>query len=284
VCNALTFDVEEYFHAEVFASVVHPDDWPSLPSRVGESTHRILDLLGRRNVTATFFVLGWVAERHPDLVREIRARGHEIACHGYAHKMISDMSRDDLRDDVRRARRTIEDAIGAPVAGYRAPTFSIIRETLWALDMLAEEGFSYDSSIFPIHHDRYGIPDAPRFPHRINLPAGGELVEFPITTLEVAGQRLPFSGGGYFRLLPYPLIRSAIRRVNHRERMPAIVYLHPWELDARQPRLPIRGLSRVRHYLNLAHTAEKLDRLLAEFAFGPVQRVLDEAGLVSTAA
>jgi polysaccharide deacetylase family protein (PEP-CTERM system associated) len=235
-------------------------------------------------VTATFFVLGWVAERDAGLVRLIQAAGHEIACHGYAHRLIYGMSREAFRADVRRAKDAIADAVGAPVLGYRAPTFSVVRETLWALDVLGEEGFRYDSSIFPIHHDRYGMPAAPRFPHRVPLTGGAELVEFPITTLAVAGQRLPFSGGGYFRLLPYAVVRAALRRVNRRERMPAIVYLHPWELDPAQPRLPIRGLSRTRHYVNLGRTARKLDRLLADFEFAPAARVLDEAGLVEATA
>ncbi len=276
--NALTFDVEEYFHAEGFAGLVRPDDWGRFEPRVVDSTARVLDILERHGVSATFFVLGWVADRHPGLVREIRARGHEVACHGYAHRLIHGMDRHALRADVRRAKRAIERAAAGPVVGYRAPTFSVVRKTLWALEVLAEEGFRYDSSIFPIHHDRYGIPDAPRFPHRVPLPAGGELVEFPITTVRLAGQHLPFCGGGYFRLAPYPLIRAALRRVNEREGMPAMVYLHPWEIDPEQPRLPVRGLTRFRHYVNLRHTARKLDRLLGEFRFGPAGQVLQERG------
>jgi polysaccharide deacetylase family protein (PEP-CTERM system associated) len=274
--NALSFDVEEYFQVEAFASVVDPHHWDRHPSRVADSTRKLLDLLASRGVRATFFALGWVAARQPGLLREIRAGGHELACHGYAHRLIYTMSRDAFRDDIRRAKSTIEDATGTPVFGYRAPTFSVVRKSLWALEVLVEEGFAYDSSIFPIHHDRYGIPDAPRFPHRVEFGGGAELLEFPMTTVEVAGQRIPFCGGGYFRLTPYPLIRAGVRRVNGRDGMPVIVYLHPWEFDPLQPRLPARALTRFRHGLNIARTAGKLDRLLRDFAFAPVGDVLRE--------
>jgi polysaccharide deacetylase family protein (PEP-CTERM system associated) len=279
--NALTFDVEEYFQVESFKPIVRTEDWSGFPSRVGPSTHRILDLLDRREVRGTFFVLGWVGERQPELVREIHARGHEVACHGYGHQVIQSMTPAEFRADVRSAKATLEDAIGAPVRGYRAPTFSIMRGTLWALDVLAEVGFQYDSSIFPIRHDRYGIPEAPRFPHRIPLRRGGDIVEFPMTTVPLAGQRVPVAGGGYFRLLPYPLIAAGIRGVNERERMPAIVYLHPWELDPEQPRLPVRGLSRFRHYVNLQGTAAKLERLLDDFAFASAAEVLAECSIAA---
>jgi len=281
--NALTFDLEEYFHAEAFAGIVGSDEWPRLGSRVTESTLRLLEALERWKVSATFFVLGWLADRHPALVREIHSRGHEIACHSYGHRLIYRMDRAAFQADARRAKRAIEDATGARVRGYRAPTFSVVRDTLWALEVLAEEGFEYDSSIFPIHHDRYGIPDALRFPHRVDLPGGACIVEFPITTLRVAGQHLPFSGGGYFRLAPYGLVRQALRHVNGREGMPAVVYLHPWELDPEQPRLTLRGLSRLRHYVNLSRTARKLERLLADFTFAPAGEVLREHGLVGVA-
>jgi polysaccharide deacetylase family protein (PEP-CTERM system associated) len=282
--NALTFDVEEYFHAEVFSNVVRQEDWTLLPSRVGESTRRLLDLLDAHGVAATFFVLGWVADRDPGLVREIRDRGHEVACHGFAHRLIYAMKPAVFQADVRRAKRTVEDAIGAPILGYRAPTFSVVDGTRWALDVLAEEGFRYDSSIFPIRHDRYGIPNAPRFPHRIGESLGSGLVEFPITTLAVGRLRLPFSGGGYFRLLPYPAIRAALQGVNRWERMPGMVYLHPWEVDPEQPRLPVRGLSRLRHYLNLGGTEQKLERLLRDFEFAPAGRVLQACGFAEVRA
>jgi len=283
VRNALTFDLEEYFHAEAFAGLVSSDDWTRLGSRIRGSTLRLLESLERWKTSATFFVLGWLADRHPALVREIHARGHEIACHGYMHRLIYRMGREAFQADVRRAKRAIEDAIGTRVRGYRAPTFSVVRETLWALDVLAEEGFAYDSSIFPIHHDRYGIPGALRFPHRVKLAGGGQIAEFPISTLNVAGQRLPFSGGGYFRLAPYPMVRRALRHVNRREGMPALVYLHPWEMDPGQPRLALRRLPRLRHYVNLRHTARKLDRLLADFTFAPAGEVLCERGVMEAA-
>ena len=277
--NALTFDVEEYFHVEAFTGVVHRDQCPQLSSRVADSTRRILDLLDAHGVSATFFVLGWVAGRHGGLVREIQARGPEIGCHSHAHRMITTMTPVEFRTDVRDARRTIEDATGEPVLGYRAPTFSVVRRTLWALDVLGEEGFQYDSSVFPIHHDRYGIPDAPRFPHRVTLRGGGELVEFPMTTVPFGRARLPLTGGGYFRLAPYALVRAGLARVNA-EGEPAMVYLHPWELDPGQPRMPVHGLSRFRHYVNLGGTAAKLGRLLRDFTFGPAADVLAARGLV----
>jgi polysaccharide deacetylase family protein (PEP-CTERM system associated) len=280
VQNALTFDIEEYFQAEAFASIVPPDSWPAWPSRVVESTRRVLDLLATHHVTATFFVLGWVAERHPDLVRAIHADGHEIASHGYAHRPIYAQTRDSFQEDVRHARHALEDACGARVLGYRAPTFSVVRRSLWALEVLAAEGFVYDSSIFPIHHDRYGIPDSPRFPHRVPLAGGGDLLEFPITTLQFLGCRLPFCGGGYFRLAPYPLIRAGLRRLHQRERMPAIVYLHPWELDPEQPRVSVGWLTSFRHSVNISETAAKLDRLLGDFSFAPARAVLHDRGLL----
>jgi polysaccharide deacetylase family protein (PEP-CTERM system associated) len=283
VQNALTFDVEDYFHVETFRDIVALDDWGRFEPRVVESTRRILDLLDRRATRATFFVLGWVAERWPALVRDIHARGHELGCHSHRHRMVTRMDRETFRDDVRRAKAAIEDAAGVAVQGYRAPTFSIVRATWWALEVLAEEGFVYDSSVFPIRHDRYGIPDAPRFPHHVTLGDGVGIVEFPMSTVALGGQHLPFAGGGYFRLLPYPVIRAGLQHVTRREGMPAIVYLHPWEFDPEQPRLPVRGLNRFRQYVNLATTGTKLDRVLEEFPFAPARDVLAERGLLEMA-
>jgi polysaccharide deacetylase family protein (PEP-CTERM system associated) len=279
--NALTFDVEEYFHAEAFARVLRPEEWPTLESRVTRSTERLLDILDRDRVRATFFVLGWVAERHPSLVREIASLGHEIACHGYGHRMIQHLTRQEFERDVTRAKRALEDATGRVVLGYRAPTFSIMRETLWSLDVLSETGFRYDSSIFPVVHDRYGIPDAPRFPHRLKAPNGCEITEFPMSTVEVLGRRLPVAGGGYFRLLPYGLTRRAIARINAREGQPAMVYLHPWEIDPDQPRLPVGPLTRFRHLVNVGKTEARLTRLLSDFSFAPAAEVLAETGLLA---
>jgi polysaccharide deacetylase family protein (PEP-CTERM system associated) len=278
--NALTFDVADYFHAEAFAGVLGPEEWPTLESRVTRSTERLLDILDRERVRATFFVLGWVAERHPGLVREIASLGHEIACHGYGHRMIQHLSRPDFERDVTRAKQALEDAIGRPVLGYRAPTFSIMRATLWSLDVLVEAGFRYDSSIFPVVHDRYGIPDAPRFPHRLKAPSGAEITEFPMSTVTLLGRRLPVAGGGYFRLFPYRVTRRAIARING-ERQPAMVYLHPWEIDPDQPRIPVGPLTRFRHLVNVGKTESRLRRLLAELSFAPAAEVLTETGLLA---
>jgi polysaccharide deacetylase family protein (PEP-CTERM system associated) len=289
--NVLTFDVEEYFHAEAFAGVVRPEDWPTFGSRVVDATERLLDILDYADVRATFFVLGWVAERQPGLVQEIHARGHELACHGYSHQMISRLTPQEFAEDVKRAKKVIEDIAGTRVIGYRAPTFSVTRQTLWSLEVLMEAGFRYDSSIFPIVHDRYGIPDAPRFAHRIpifvnRIPIVGNsctMAELPLSTLSVFGQRLPVAGGGYFRLLPYGLTRLAIRHLNKVERQPAVVYLHPWELDRHQPRLSVGRLTRLRHSINIDETEDKLCRLLADFRFAPAAQVLAETGVLVSA-
>jgi polysaccharide deacetylase family protein (PEP-CTERM system associated) len=282
--NALSFDVEDYFHAHAFSGIVRFEEWPSFEGRVVTNTRYLLDLLDEFRVSATFFILGWVAERHPALVREIAERGHEVGCHGYAHRLIYAMTPAEFHRDTQRARAAIEDATGAPILGYRAPTFSIIRESLWALDILYGEGFRYDSSIFPIVHDRYGIPNAPRFPHQITLPSGGKMAEFPLSTVSILGQRLPVAGGGYFRLAPYRLLRGFLSRINQREKQAAIIYLHPWELDPDQPRLPVGPLTRFRHYVNLRTTQGKLRALLTDFRFGPVGQVLRQAGLIHAGA
>ena len=272
--SALTVDVEDYFHVEAFARTVRYVDWPTYASRVGNNTRRLLDLLDRHHVRGTFFVLGWVADRDPALVREIAGRGHELGCHGYAHRPLWTLAVQEFREDVGRAKATIENTAGTRVAGYRAPTFSVTRRTMWALDILAELGFDYDSSIFPIRHDRYGIPDAPRFPHRVRLRSGAEIIEFPMTTFPVGRHRLPFSGGGYLRLLPYRLVRHAMRSVTKQERRPAIVYLHPWEIDPDQPRLEAGWPTRLRHYTNLHRTERKVERLLQDFPFTTAAEVL----------
>lgn len=272
--NALTFDVEEYFHAEVFGEVVRPEEWPGLESRVVESTERLLELLAEAGTLATFFVLGWVATRHPALVRAICDGGHEVACHGYGHQMITRQTRTQFAEDVRRAKKTLEDTAGVSVVGYRAPTFSVVRETLWSLEILVEGGFRYDSSIFPIVHDRYGIPDAGRFPHRVTIGPGLEIAEFPLSTVSRLGWRFPVAGGGYFRLFPYRFTRWAIRHLNERERQPAVVYLHPWELDPGQPRLPIGRIAQFRHSVNSGVTQRRLSRLVRDFHFAPVRDIL----------
>lgn len=279
--NALTFDIEEYFHAEAFAGVVRREDWPLLESRVVRTTERLLAVLAESGTIGTFFVLGWVAERTPELVRAIMAQGHEIACHGYGHRMITRLSRSEFADDICRAKDILEEAAGVDVIGYRAPTFSVVRETLWSLEVLAKAGFQYDSSIFPIVHDRYGIPDAERFPHKIALGSGREIAEFPLSTVRGPVGRFPVAGGGYFRLLPYGVTSWALRRLNQREERPGIVYLHPWEIDRDQPRLPVSRRVQFRHAVNTRSTESKLRRLLRDFQFAPVRDVLSSAGVLT---
>ena len=272
--NALTVDVEDYFHVQAFADVISPSDWSHFPMRVERNTCRLLDLFERHGVRATFFILGWVAERCPELVSNIRNAGHEIGCHGFRHQMIGRGNRKEFRDDIHRAKTTLEDLAGVSVKSYRAPSYSITGDTLWALEILHDAGFEYDSSIFPVLHDQYGIPDAPRFPHYKFLSGNNVIIEFPPSTLSVYGVNFPVAGGGYFRLLPYPLTAWAIRRINVKESQPAMFYVHPWEIDPEQPRIAAPLRSRFRHYQNLHSTEEKLTRLLDEFLWAPMSEVL----------
>lgn len=282
--NALTIDVEDYFQVNAFASQVHPDQWDSYPLRVVKNTQRILDLLDQYTITATFFILGWVAERVPELTKEIHRRGHEIACHGHGHQLIYKIGPDKFRQDIHRSKALLEDLCGEKVHGYRAPSYSITGKSLWALDILVEEGFSYDSSIFPVVHDTYGIPDAERFPHMLQTKAG-LLREFPLTTLPLQigwkKLRLPIAGGGYLRLLPAETIRKGISAVNVTEQQPAVVYFHPWEIDPQQPRIKAGIKSTFRHYLNLHRTEGKLVHLFERLKFGPMCQVLERYGLSS---
>jgi len=271
--NALTVDVEDYYQVESFVNSVRREDWGLWESRVERNTHRLLDLFASHKAQGTFFVLGWIAERHPQLARAIVAAGHEIACHSYDHQFILSQRREEFRTDVRRAKLLLEDITGEAVEGYRAPTYSIMKETLWALDILIEEGFRYDSSIFPIRHDRYGVPGAKRFPYVIYCKSG-ELIEFPPSTVRIAGQNLPMAGGGYFRLLPYPVFRWGVRRINWREGQPAIFMVHAWEVDPDQPVLPGTRLNVWRHRNNLNLTESRLERLLQDFRFASVREVL----------
>ncbi len=277
VVNAMSVDVEEYFHASALERVAPRTAWESLPSRVVPTTRQLLALFAGRQVRATFFVLGWVAERHPELVREIASAGHEIASHGHWHQIVYTLAPDAFREDVRRSKGVLEEIAGRQVLGYRAPSFSITRQSLWALDVLIEEGYRYDASIFPVRHDRYGIPDAPRHPYALCRP-GGRLDEVPPSTVRLAGQNLAVAGGGYFRLLPYGWTRAGLARLNRQEKRPAIFYLHPWEVDAQQPRLDVGWATRVRHYGNLARTQARLARLLDEFRFAPVADVVGALG------
>ena len=275
IVNAMTIDVEDYFHSSNFAGVVRPENWTGFESRVEANTHKLLNIFEAYKVSATFFVLGWVADRHPSLVQAIHSAGHEVACHGYMHKLVYKSTPDEFREDVRRAKKVLEEVTGIEVIGYRAPSFSIVKSSLWALDVLAEEGFQYDSSIFPIRHHRYGIPDAKRFPHRCQTNNGIRLVQFPISTLRVGGVNLPVGGGGYLRLFPYTVTRWAIQHMNGTEQRPLIFYIHPWELDPAQPRMPGRLLSRFRHYVNLNTTEGKLHRLIGSFSFESLRSFLN---------
>jgi len=266
--NYLTIDVEDYFQVAAFEDIITPDSWASMECRVERNTAVILDMLGKYRVRATFFVVGWIAERYPALVREISRHGHEIGCHSYLHKKIYNMTPEEFREDTRRAKDILEDITGRSILGYRAPSYSITKKSLWALDILAEIGFKYDSSIFPIRHDIYGIPDAPRFKYK--LP-DHEMIEFPISTAKVIGRNIPVAGGGYFRLFPYWLTKFLLRKINTEDRQPFIFYLHPWEVDLGQPRISeAKLLSKFRHYNNLNKTVSRFGWLLNDFSFGPL--------------
>lgn len=269
--NALSVDVEEYFHVEAFAGSVTYAEWHSLESRVQRNVFQILEILSKHEVKATFFILGWVAQQFPFMVRRIVENGHEIGCHGNVHLHILKQTPDQFREDVRAARRCLMEQTQQAVVCYRAPSFSITTATLWALDILAEEGFQVDSSIFPVRHDLYGIPGAERFPHRRN-----GILEFPPSTISVANNTFGVGGGGYLRLMPYRFTRWAIRRINEFEKKPAMVYFHPWELDPEQPRITAPLKSRLRHYTNLAGMQMKIERLLQDFRFSTVSTVLSE--------
>ena len=276
IVNAMTIDVEDYFHVSVFDGVVPRSQWSRLETRVCANTERLLEMFDEARTQSTFFVLGWVAERWPHLVQQIAERGHEIASHGYGHRLVYDQTPRQFRDDVRRAKGLLESTAGTQVFGYRAPSYSITPRSLWALDVLIEEGFRYDASIFPVHHDRYGIPVSARHPYRIERESGS-LWEAPASTVRCGSMNLPIGGGGYFRILPYAWTRWGIARLNQVERRPAIFYLHPWEIDPDQPRLEASLLSRFRHYRHLDRTEARLRALLRDFQFGPLMSVFAAA-------
>jgi|SRR5579872_1216025 len=264
--NVLSVDVEDYFHVEAFSDVVDRSEWDTYPSRVETNTMRLLDLFDETGVKATCFVLGWVAERKPKLVAEIVRRGHEPACHSFWHRMIFRLTPAEFRDDTQRAKACIEQAAGQPVYGYRAPTFSITDQSSWAPEILADLGFRYDSSIYPVKHDLYGVPRAPRTPFRFETPSG-PLTEFPMSTFRLwNGTNLPVGGGGYLRIFPYWYTTMGVHRA-WKEDLPIITYVHPWEIDPEQPRLPGHMKSRLRHYTNLAKTRERLRKLIALGSF-----------------
>jgi len=279
--NAFTVDVEDYFHVSALSSAISRSSWESRESRVAASTERLLAMLAERHIIGTFFVLGWVAEHVPQLVHRIADAGHEVACHGYSHQLVYKQSQETFRAETQRAKGLLEDLIGQPVRGYRAASFSITPKSRWALDTLIELGFEYDSSIFPVRHDRYGMPGAARMPGLVEAPSGKRIVEFPMSTALLGGMPVPVSGGGYFRLLPYWLVRSGLQSINSRDQMPFTFYLHPWEIDAEQPRVKGGLLSRIRHYTNLDRCEERLRRLLSEFQFTSMRRVLQSSGLLA---
>jgi len=277
-----TIDVEEYFQVAAFQRHVPPRRWPLLESRVRAQMDVLLELLGRHGARATCFVVGWLAERQPDLMRAIARAGHEIASHGWEHARVTALTRSQFRDSVRRSKQVLEEIIGAPIMGYRAPNFSIVRGREWALDILIEEAYRYDSSLFPVHRPGYGYRSGCPDPHWIARPAGG-LVEIPPTTLEWAGMRLPAAGGAYFRLLPYRLVRAALRQCERRG-VPGVFYVHPWEIDPAQPRIAVPWLTGVRHYGGLHRTLPRLERLLTEFRFGPISETMIRHERASSAA
>jgi polysaccharide deacetylase family protein (PEP-CTERM system associated) len=272
--NGLSVDVEDYYHVEAFADRITPAMWPQLPRRVADNTRRVLELLDRARAKATFFVLGWVAELEPAIVREILGEGHELGCHSYLHQRVWRLTPDEFRRDTRRALAAIEDAAGQKVVGYRAPSFSIVPKSLWALDILAQEGFLYDSSVFPIRHDLYGMPDAPRFPFRWDCVDGRSICEIPPTTVRVMNCNFPAGGGGHLRILPMAYTRWALRRTREQDGEPITIYFHPWEIDPSQPRLSGKWKSMFRHYFNLSRMEGRLSELLNQGRFVPLQDYL----------
>ncbi len=276
--NVLTIDVEDYFHVAALSKTIKQEEWDTISPRVTGNIHQLLDLFDEHDVKATHFVLGWVAERFPDLVREIDSRGHEVASHGYSHQLVYTQEPTVFESETRDSKNLLEDIIGKPIQGYRAASYSITRKSLWALDILVDLGFKYDSSIFPVVHDNYGIKGSPEFPHILETPNKNTLVEYPLSTYRFMGQSIPVAGGGYFRLYPYWLSRFFYRSINNSSR-PFVFYLHPWEIDADQPRVEASLLSRFRHYNNLGKCQRRLSSLLAEFSFTTMHAKLDEMKL-----
>jgi len=272
IVNALTVDVEDYFQVSAMAPYIARSAWDTIECRVENNVERLLARFADNGAHATFFTLGWIAERHPAMIRRIVAAGHELASHGYGHQRATDLSRAEFEDDITRAKRILEDVGGVAVRGYRAPSFSIDKRNLWAFDSLRDAGYAYSSSVYPVHHDHYGMPDAPRFPYS----SVDGLTEIPISTVRARGRNIPIGGGGYFRLLPYAASRWAIARFHREERRPAIFYMHPWEIDPGQPRVAgVDAKSRFRHYVSLHRTEGRLERLLQDFRWDRVDRVFD---------
>jgi polysaccharide deacetylase family protein (PEP-CTERM system associated) len=273
VHNVLSVDVEDYFHASALG--IPSDQWANQEQRAFGNTLELLEILGETGTKATFFVLGWLAERYPALVKTIAKDGHEIGCHGYSHELVYRQSISEFTEETRRAKGILEDITGTAVLGYRAASFSIVDESRWALDVVAELGFSYDSSIFPIRHDRYGMPGSKPYAHRLELGDGKSIIEFPPTVIDLGPLRLPVAGGGYLRLYPYPFTRWAIRRLNTLGR-PAVVYVHPWEIDTAQPRAATGVLTRFRHHVNIDKMRTRLRRLTCDFEFSPMHAIAEK--------
>lgn len=269
--NALTIDVEDYFNVSGFESRIKFEDWGKFQSRVECNTDRLLSILRKYDVKATFFVLGWTAERYPHLVKAIHQEGHEIASHSYAHRLVYKQTKEKFRQDLKKSKALLEDVIQERIIGYRAPSYSITKDSLWAVDILMEEGFLYDSSIFPIRRDRYGIPNGNRFPYKIHGHNGSAIMEFPLSTVRILNNNVPVAGGGYLRLFPYRFIKWGLKRINEREKQPVVVYLHPWEIDKDQPRMEGSMMSRFRHYVCLEKMEPRLQELLRDFKFSTMK-------------
>ena len=277
--NVMSVDVEDYFQVSALAPTVQ-NQWDDYPLRVRNNTMRLIELFDRAGLKATFFCLGWVADRDPDLIREIHNAGHEIASHGYSHQLVYNQTPEVFREETIRSKKLLEDIIGQAVLGYRAASYSITNKSLWALDILVDAGFVYDSSIFPIRHDRYGIPDAKTIPHELETPNGSKLVEFPLTTRRIGSMNIPVAGGGYFRLYPYFLTRHFLKGVNRKQNEQFVFYLHPWEVDPEQPRIKAGLLSRFRHYNNLDKCESRLEKLVSDFQFTTMRDVLTRLELL----
>jgi polysaccharide deacetylase family protein (PEP-CTERM system associated) len=280
--HIMTVDVEDYFMVEAFAGSVKQSSWDNWPSRVVNNTQRTLDIFDKYGVKGTFFFVGWVAEKFPELVRDVHARGHELACHSYWHRAVYSLTPEEFRDDTRAAVRAIEDAAGTKVQGYRAPSWTITKDSLWALDILAEEGFTYDSSIYPIHHDLYGVPGAQRVPYDLPLKDGGALREFPPATVKLFGQNIPGAGGGYLRIFPMAYTRWFFRKFEQAKGEQLVVYFHPWEIDPDQPRIKDKWKSRLRHYTNLKAMEGRIDSLLKNYSFQPFSQIVETRESEST--
>ncbi len=283
ITHAMTVDVEDYFHVAAFNQVINPDEWEKWPCRVEANTHKLLQLFADANIKITFFILGWVAERYPELVKTIHAQGHEIASHGYSHQLIYKQDPKVFFAETAKSKQILEDLAQVQVTGYRAASYSITRKSLWALDTLAELGFTWDSSIFPTRHDNYGIPGSPEEPYKIITTNGQVLTEFPLTTAKVFGQSVPAAGGGYFRQYPYALSRWLFERASLNQTKPQIFYLHPWEIDPDQPRVPNASwFSNFRHYTNLSRCLPRLERMIEDFQFGTISQSLGSAKVTKT--